>query len=130
MKQMKWIISFHLIGFVTSVVIGFAFYYAFAYINSLGFPGYLAPYFVKRVALSVSACLATLQTYIDMLRYLFSRKSVVPPGQDDRRWLIKLMMKDGLTAEGVTNIKNAVTILPPWFKFVVLYLFAVVLALL
>lgn len=129
MKQKNWILSFYLVGFVITVVIGFAFYHAFAYIGSLGIPGYIAPYFVKRVALTVSACLATFQAYIDVLRYLFSRKPV-PTGQDDRRWLVKSMMERHLSADEVANIKNAVILLPPWFKFVVLYLFAVVLALL
>lgn len=127
MKAWNWILLFYSVGCVASVTLGFAFYYGFFYVEHW-VPGYTVPYTAKQVALSVSAGLATLQAYTDMLRFLFSRKSV-PVGHDDRRWLVKLL-DNRLVADDVAKVKDAVRLLPPWFKFVVLYLFAVLLALL
>ena len=127
MKRWNWILVFYFVGFAASVAVGFAFYYAFFSVERW-VPSYIAPYTAKQVALSVSAGLATLQAHTDMLRFLFSRKPA-QVGQDDRRWLVKLLQKY-LVADEVAKLKSAVTLLPPWFKFVVLYLFALLLALL
>ena len=127
MKRHNWILLFYSVGFAASVAVGFAFYFAFCCIDSW-VSDYSMPGDVKRVALSISAGLATLQAYTDILRFLFSSKPV-PVGQDDRRWLVKLL-HNRLAADDVAKVKSAVTLLPPWFKFVVLYLFAVFLALL
>lgn len=127
MKSWNWALLFYLVGFLASFGAGFAFYYVFSYIDCW-VPDYTIPYTAKRVALSVSAGLATLQAYTDMLRFLFSRKPV-PAGQDDRRWLVKVL-QERLVVDDVARLKDLVTLLPPWFKFVILYLFAIFLGLL
>lgn len=127
MKRWNWVLLFYLVGFLVSFGAGFAFYYAFSCIDCW-VTDYTIPYTAKRVALSVSVGLATLQAYTDMLRFLFSRKPV-PAGQDDRRWLVKVL-QERLVVDDVARLKDLVTLLPPWFKFVILYLFAIFLGLL
>lgn len=127
MKSWNWALLFYLVGFLASFGAGFAFYYVFNCID-YWVPDYTIPYTAKRVALSVSVGLATLQAYTDMLRFLFSRKPV-PAGQDDRRWLVKVL-QERLVVDDVARLKDLVTLLPPWFKFVILYLFAIFLGLL
>lgn len=127
MKSWNWVLLFYLVGFLASSGAGFAFFYVFSCIDSWVLD-YTIPYTVKRVALSVSIGLATMQAYTDMLRFLFSRKPV-PAGQDDRRWLVRVL-QERLVADDVARLKDLVTLLPPWFKFVILYLFAIFLGLL